>query len=398
MKWWFFCVFFSCCLPVPNEEYEGKTVRSEVEAESKTKKQRNERMNQSKKKQRKEAKRLKKEMADRKRTEEKGLKNLEMAVPEVQRVEMAIHPVDVALKVEMANASADHSPTVAVVAAVMTHASTDTSPAIVLDCVDIANASAEAPLTARPVSRPRLDWHKTLQPGRYDLTPEERDQLEEERRRRLLGWFTRREAAKEQANASRDASPEVVLDSVEMGNASTEALDIEAPLTARPMSRQILDQKNYQPRVDRGEQQTLQPGRCNNLTPAERDQLEEERRIRLLGWFKRREAAKEKAKTVDSISEPEKPAEKEALETVPEKEQQADDGEKEADMRGNKDSDSAGEPPSGIMGDVSSHSNLSCKSNVLSTLPSSNINLSHLHCILSLQNCLSSYILGMFLV
>ena len=156
MKWWFFCVFFSCCLPVPNEEYEGKTVRSEVEAESKTKKQRNERMNQSKKKQRKEAKRLKKEMADRKRTEEKGLKNLEMAVPEVQRVEMAIHPVDVALKVEMANASADHSPTVAVVAAVMTHASTDTSPAIVLDCVDIANASAEAPLTARPVSCPRL--------------------------------------------------------------------------------------------------------------------------------------------------------------------------------------------------------------------------------------------------
>ncbi|XP_031422413.2 uncharacterized protein LOC116220317 [Clupea harengus] len=225
----------------------------------------------------------------------------------------------------------------------------------------MGNASAvpvekEAPLTARPMSRPRLDWHKTLQPGRYeDLTPVERNQLEEERRRRLLGWLNRREAAKEKANASRDASPEVVLDSVEMGNASAEPEEKEAPLTARPMSSQRLDQNNYHPRVHRGDQQTLQPGRCDDLTPAERDQLEEEKRKWLLGWFKRREAAKEKAQTVTSISEPEKAVEKEALETVPEKQREADEGENEAKMN----SDSAGETPCGITGDVSAHLNLS---------------------------------------
>ena len=104
-------------------------------------------------------------------------------------------------------------------------------------------------------------------------------------------------------------------------------------------------------------QQTLQHGRFEALTPAERDQLEEEKRKWLLGWFKRREAAKEKAQTVTSISEPEKAVEKEALETVPEKQREADEGENEAKMN----SDSAGETPCGITGDVSAHLNLSCK-------------------------------------
>ena len=86
------CDLFSCCLPMPNEESEGKTLRSEVEAERKRKKQRIEKASKtlSKKKLRKEAKRQKKEMADRNRkdVEETRLKNLVMAIPEVQRAEM----------------------------------------------------------------------------------------------------------------------------------------------------------------------------------------------------------------------------------------------------------------------------------------------------------------------
>ena len=77
---------------MPNEESEGKTLRSEVEAERKRKKQRIEKASKtlSKKKLRKEAKRQKKEMADRNRkdVEETRLKNLVMAIPEVQSAEM----------------------------------------------------------------------------------------------------------------------------------------------------------------------------------------------------------------------------------------------------------------------------------------------------------------------
>ena len=57
------------------------------------------------------------------------------------------------------------------------------------------------------------------------------------------------------------------------------------------MSRPRLEWQKYQPRRRRDVQRTPQPGRCDALTPAERDQLEEERRKRLLGWFKRREGA-----------------------------------------------------------------------------------------------------------
>ena len=78
---------------MPNEESEGKTLRSEVEAERKRKKQRIEKASKtlSKKKLRKEAKRQK-EMADRKRNEveETRLKNLVMAIPEVQSAEIVV--------------------------------------------------------------------------------------------------------------------------------------------------------------------------------------------------------------------------------------------------------------------------------------------------------------------
>ena len=56
----------------------------------------------------------------------------------------------------------------------------------------------------------------------------------------------------------------------------------------RPVSRPRLDWNKYQPRVRSNAQQTLQPGRFEALNPAERDQLEEERREKLLGWFSRR--------------------------------------------------------------------------------------------------------------
>ena len=56
----------------------------------------------------------------------------------------------------------------------------------------------------------------------------------------------------------------------------------------RPVSRPRLDWNKYQPRVRSNAQQTLQPGRFEALTPAERDRLEEERRERLLGWFSQR--------------------------------------------------------------------------------------------------------------
>ena len=75
-------------------------------------------------------------------------------------------------------------------------------------------------------------------------------------------------------------------------------------------------------------EQRLQPGRCGDLTPAERDQLEEERRKRLLGQLGGK-GAKDKAYTVGNISEPEKPVEKEALKTVLDKQQHADEGEYE---------------------------------------------------------------------
>ena len=79
---------------MPNEESEGKTLRSEVEAERKRKKQRMEKAGKtlSKKKLRKEAKRQKKEMADRNRkdVEETRLKNLVMAIPAVQSAEIVV--------------------------------------------------------------------------------------------------------------------------------------------------------------------------------------------------------------------------------------------------------------------------------------------------------------------
>ncbi|XP_042564563.1 somatolactin alpha [Clupea harengus] len=79
---------------MPNEESDGKTLRSEVEAESTRKKMRIEKASKtlSKKKLRKEAKRQKKEMADRKtkEVEETRFKNLVMAIPEVQSAEIVL--------------------------------------------------------------------------------------------------------------------------------------------------------------------------------------------------------------------------------------------------------------------------------------------------------------------
>ena len=131
-----------------------------------------------------------------------------------------------------------------------------------------------------------------------------------------------------------------------------------------------------------------------NVTPAERDQLEEERRERLHGWFSWREAVSTKAYTVNNISELEKLVEEETLGTVPDKEREADEGENEAEMRVEESSDPAGEAPSWMMG----HYHLLCKYHVISTLPSSDIKLPSPSFIQFLHNCLSSYTLGMGLV
>ena len=90
--------------------------------------------------------------------------------------------------------------------------------------------------------------------------------------------------------------------------------------------------------------------------------------------------------------------EEESLETVPGKEQEADEGEKVAEIRVEESNDPAGEAPSGMMGNGSEHLNLLCKYHVISTLPSSDIKLPSPSFILFLQNCLSSYTLGMGLV
>ncbi|XP_031415018.1 uncharacterized protein LOC116218254 [Clupea harengus] len=134
------CNLFSCCLPMPNEESEGKTLRSEVEAERKRKKQRIEKASKtlSKKKLRKEAKRQK-EMADRKRNEveETRLKNLVMAIPEVQSAEIVMKDMSLDEGKERSGEMPIHH-------AKMANASTDASEAVVVVSLEMANSSADA--------------------------------------------------------------------------------------------------------------------------------------------------------------------------------------------------------------------------------------------------------------
>ena len=125
---------------MPNEESEGKTLRSEVEAERKRKKQRIEKASKtlSKKKLRKEAKRQK-EMADRKRNEveETRLKNLVMAIPEVQSAEIVMKDMSLDEGKERSGEMPIHH-------AKMANASTDASEAVVVVSLEMANSSADA--------------------------------------------------------------------------------------------------------------------------------------------------------------------------------------------------------------------------------------------------------------
>ena len=176
---------------MPNEESEGKTLRSEVEAERKRKKQRMEKAGKtlSKKKLRKEAKRQKKEMADRNRkdVEETRLKNLVMAIPEVQSAEMKDMSLDEGKERTGERMDGGASVAVVVVSLDMANSSADAT---------IKSLETKTSLNTRPVFSARLDWYKyqprvrreeqqTSQPGRHEnLTLAERDRLEEERRRR----------------------------------------------------------------------------------------------------------------------------------------------------------------------------------------------------------------------
>lgn len=79
----------------------------------------------------------------------------------------------------------------------------------------------------------------------------------------------------------------VRLDNRKMADASP-----KDALIARSVSCPVLGRQKHQPNVG----QILRPGRFEALTPAQRDQLEQERTRKLLGWFERRKAAKQKAK------------------------------------------------------------------------------------------------------
>ncbi|XP_062396131.1 uncharacterized protein LOC134086952 [Sardina pilchardus] len=261
------CCLFSCCLPQPDEELEGKTVRSEVKVKTKGKQPKKDRVNPSKKKQRKEAKRLKKDMADRKRKEETALRELELAAPEAQQAEMPIHPANEAGKVEIADTSVNATPAVVVE---MANASSNAIPAFL--------ASSEAPLLARPVSCPDL--------GRFEyLTPADRHQGE--RRWKLHGWFQQREAAKKRANTR--SSPNLTCDintpQLAMGDGKIPSQELGKGDREMPMSQRA--NASPSPNTDRTElaeedrkspspvQCTSQTGQHQSLTPAEKDKLEE---------------------------------------------------------------------------------------------------------------------------
>ncbi|XP_048098601.1 uncharacterized protein LOC125294197 isoform X1 [Alosa alosa] len=204
---------FSCCLPIQKQKH------------------RNERVDTNKKKKRKEAKRLKKEMADKRRKED-----LEMDISMVQSVETVVMSAEFSKEdCTLNESSIDHG-----------------TPQLDEEASKSSFLLHGGGDRARPLSQLKLDWHRH-QPGvgkptahagewRTPDPPEKRDVMEEERRKILRGFFERR------GNTTQNATTQATLTTEE-------------------------------------EKLTPQPAVWHTAVPGERD---EERRKILHGFVKRR--------------------------------------------------------------------------------------------------------------
>lgn len=165
------------------------------------------------------------------------------------------------------------------------------------------------------------------------------------------------------ANANTFASTGAVSDQREAANASKETEEnIDLPLP-RPHPRRNNKQRfHHRARRINDQLRPCHPERHPFPTPKDREQSEEERRMKLLGWFDRREAAKLKA--AENMND-KNPLDTDAIEGVAERNGTLTEWPK---MRRGERSASAGTTPSGRVVEEAAHFNLSCKDHFGSTL------------------------------
>ncbi|KAL2104201.1 hypothetical protein ACEWY4_001069 [Coilia grayii] len=302
------CDLFRCCLPVPEKDSDGNMASSKIKGDSNRKKKTGEKANPSRKKLRKEAKRLKKEMAERWRN------GMEMAMIEAHKelikgVPLAEVKERVRVKVESLNSGQ------LITHQAMVHASQDgQDPNSVFVVMSLANANGNSEKKhPQPISCPTLEeerrerllgWFDRRKaaknmsdtvcsvpkpepghPNWSDQTHSSLDDPEEKRRLQLLAWFQRRGLTTPETAIAQAAESCTFLDNgrpqlAEGGGNSPSQLVTDGDRKG-PVIRPRLDSKKYQPRVRQGEQWMC-------LTPQEKDVLEEERRLQLLAWFQRR--------------------------------------------------------------------------------------------------------------
>ncbi|KAL2087190.1 hypothetical protein ACEWY4_018249 [Coilia grayii] len=302
------CDLFRCCLPVPERDSDGNMASSKIKGHSNRKEKTGEKANPSQKKLRKEAKRLKKERADRWRN------GMEMAMIEahsdlIKGVPLAEVKERVRVKVEALNSRQD------LTHQAMVHGGQDGQDAnSVFVVMSSANANGDSQIKEpKPVSHPTLEeerrerllsWFdrrraakqmsdtvcsvtkpESAHPNWSDQKLPSLDDLEEERRLQLLAWSQRRGLTTLKAAGTQAAESYTFLDNgrpqlAEGGERSPSLLVTDGDRQGTVICP-TLDPKKYQPRVRQGEQ----PRR---LTPQEKDVLEEQRRLQLLAWFQRR--------------------------------------------------------------------------------------------------------------
>ncbi|KAL2078367.1 hypothetical protein ACEWY4_026052 [Coilia grayii] len=313
------CDFFRCCLPAPEKDCDDDTASSRIEVDSNRKKtKRGERANPSGKQLRKEAKRLKKEMADRRRKE----MEVEMSVSEAQEVSPKALPLAEGKERAGERVEGLKNGQIIIIQA-MVHASQDSqdgNPVAML--ISLANANENSEKTeAQMVSCPTpeeerrerlLGWFdrreaaKKMAAAVCSVTQPESahlhfsckcqqsflDTLEEERRLQLLAWFQRRGLTTLTAAVPQGAESCTFLNNgrsqlAKEGGKSPSQLVSDGDRGCH-FIRPRLDPEKYQPRVCQGEQR-------RRLTPQEKEVLEEERRLQLLAWFLRRGLTTQKA-------------------------------------------------------------------------------------------------------
>ncbi|KAL2103402.1 hypothetical protein ACEWY4_000270 [Coilia grayii] len=299
------CDLFRCCLPVPERDSDGNMAPSKIKVDSNRKEKTGEKANPSWKKLRKEAKRLKKEKADRWRN------GMEMAMIEAHNdlmkgVPLAEVKERVRVKVEVLNNRQDPTHQA------MGNAGQDANSEFVV--MSLANANGDSQIKEpNPVSHPTLEekrrerllsWFdrrraakqmsdtvcsvtkpESAHPYWSDQKLPSLDDLEEERRLQLLAWSQRRGLTALKAAGTQAAESCTFLDNgrpqlADGGERSPSPLVTDGDREGTVI-RPTLDPKKYQPRVRQGEQP-------RHLTPQEKDVLEEQRRLQLLAWFKRR--------------------------------------------------------------------------------------------------------------